>query len=364
MANTVADPTLIPLKNIPIDMAARAPHAPDLPKQLYIEVTNRCNSLCKSCPLTYEHFLPWEPKHHLGWDEFRAIVDQVPVIERAVLHGIGEPLLNPDLPRIVAHLKSRGAHVLFNTNAVLLDDTRGDALVAAGLDELRVSLDAITPPLYAELRGIDKLPRILDNLRAYMRRRASRAAFEPRQPVVSIWFVGMRDNLHELPAIVKFAAELGVPEVHLQRLVYFGDGVTLDDEATAVREQSLHAALEALQESVIHECESLARTHALKFSASGATTPGESLESKGAHPWQGCYRPWSLMYITATGNALPCCIAPFAVTDYEQIMLGNVFQQPLADVWNGPRYQALRSAVLSEAPAPWPCQHCGVKWSL
>ncbi len=345
-------------------MAARGTHAHTLPKQLYIEVTNRCNSLCKSCPLTYDHFLPWEPKHHLGWNEFRAIVDQVPVIERAVLHGIGEPLLNPDLPRIVAHLKERGAHVLFNTNAVLLDDARGDALVEAGLDELRVSLDAITPALYADLRGIDKLPRIMDNLRHYMARRAARKTSEPKQPLTSFWFVGMRENLPELPDIVRFAIEIGVPEVHLQRLVYFGDGATLDDEVTAVQTQSLHATLQALQERVIRDCEALASQHGVKFSASGATTPGESLAVQGDHPWRGCYRPWTLMYITATGNALPCCIAPFAVTDYEQIMLGNVFQQPLEQVWNGERYQALRSAVLSEAPAPWPCQHCGVKWSL
>ena len=46
------------------------------------------------------------------------------------------------------------------------------------------------------------------------------------------------------------------------------------------------------------------------------------------------------------------------------IMLGNVLAEPLAEVWNGEQYQALRGAVLSEAPAPWPCQHCGVKWSL
>lgn len=360
----MANSTLIPVRSIPIDMAARARLAPALPTQLYIEVTNRCNSLCKSCPLTYDHYLPWEPKHHLGWDEFRRIVDQVPLIERAVLHGIGEPLLNPDLPRIIAYLKERGAHVLFNTNAVLLDQARGDAVVAAGLDELRVSLDAITPDLYAELRGIDKLPRILDNLRAYMVRRRECAALEIHQPQVSFWFVGMRENLHQLPDIVRFAIELGVPEVHLQRLVYFGDGATLDDDVTAVQTQSLHATLEQQQAAVIRECEALARNHAVKFTASGATTPGESLAMQGDSPWQGCFRPWTLMYITATGNALPCCIAPFAVTDYEQIMLGNVLQQPLEQVWNGAQYQALRGAVLGESPAPWPCQHCGVKWSL
>ncbi len=114
------------------DLHLRTHHAPALPRQLYIEVTNHCNSLCISCPLTYDHFLPYEPKHHLSWENFQAIVDQVPVIDRAVLHGIGEPLLNRDLPRFVAHLKRRGAHVLFNTNGVLLDERRGDALVEAG----------------------------------------------------------------------------------------------------------------------------------------------------------------------------------------------------------------------------------------
>jgi MoaA/NifB/PqqE/SkfB family radical SAM enzyme len=70
------------------------------------------------------------------------------------------------------------------------------------------------------------------------------------------------------------------------------------------------------------------------------------------------------MYITANGEALPCCIAPFATTDYAGIMLGNVFERPLAEVWNGERYRELRAAVLGERPAPWPCQHCGVRWSL
>ena len=348
----------------PINLKARTRHATALPHQLYIEVTNRCNSLCKSCPLTYDHYLPYEPKHHLSWEQFRHIVDQVPHVDRAVLHGIGEPLMNPDLPRFIAHLKERGAHTLFNTNAVLLDEARGDALTEAGLDELRVSLDAITPALYAHLRGIDKLPRILDNLRAFTARREERTDIEAKQPVVSFWFVGMQENLHELPDVVRLAIELGVPEVHLQRLVFFGDGESLDDEVTMVQGQSLHAALDVLQDRMIRECEVLALHSGLRFTASGATTPGESLEVKGAHPWQGCHRPWTLMYITSNGTALPCCIAPFATPDYASIMLGNVFERPLSDVWNGERYQALREAVLSESPTPWPCQHCGVKWSL
>jgi MoaA/NifB/PqqE/SkfB family radical SAM enzyme len=342
-----------------IPLHLRTPIAAELPSQIYIEVTNRCNSRCASCPLTYDHFLPFEPKHHMTWPQFRRVVDQLPRIERAILHGIGEPLLNPQLPRFIAHLKERGAHVLFNTNAVLLDERRGDALCAAGLDELRVSLDAVTPELYDRLRGIDRLPQIIANLRAFVARHGGR-----EWPRVSLWMVGMQENLHEMPDFVRLAADIGVPEVYLQRLVYFGGGEKLGDHSTMIAEQTLFGTLEQRQAALIAECEALAAELGLIFRASGATTPHESIAVKGAHPWQGCYRPWALMYITATGTALPCCIAPFATPDYQRIILGNVLDRPLAEVWNDRPYQALRAAVLGEQPAPWPCQHCGVRWSL
>jgi MoaA/NifB/PqqE/SkfB family radical SAM enzyme len=342
-----------------IELATRGAHAPALPTQIYLEVTNRCNSLCVSCPLTYDHFLRFEPKHHLSWEQFRQVVDQLPQIERAVLHGIGEPLLNPELPRFVAHLKQRGAHVLFNSNGLLLDERRGDALVEAGLDELRVSIDAVTPELYHRLRGIDKLPQILANLRAFIARHR-----EQDHPRVSLWLVGMQENLEQLPDFVRLGAELGVPEIYLQRLVYFGTGERIADDATMVPEQSLYGTLEQRQAELIATCEELAQELGLVFAASGATTPHESVAVQGAHPWQGCFRPWALIYVTANGNLLPCCIAPFAAPDYQSIVLGNLFARPLSELWNGEQYMALRSAVLSEAPAPWPCQNCGVRWSL
>jgi MoaA/NifB/PqqE/SkfB family radical SAM enzyme len=312
-----------------------------------------------SCPLTYDHFLRFEPKHHLSWAQFRHVVDQLPRIDRAVLHGIGEPLLNPELPRFIAHLKERGSYVLFNTNGVLLDERRGDMLLAAGLDELRVSIDAVTPELYRKLRGIDKLPQILANLRAFIERHGGQ-----QWPRVSLWFTGMQENLEQLPDFVRLGADLGVPEVYLQRLVFFGDGERIAEDATMVPEQSLFGTLEQRQAALITTCEHLAEALGVIFRASGATTPHESVAVQGAQPWQGCYRPWALIYVTANGNLLPCCIAPFATPEYSNLMLGNIFEHPLAELWNGTSYQDLRHAVLSNAPAPWPCQHCGVRWSL
>ena len=294
----------------------------------------------------------------MSWETFRHIVDQLPQIERAVLHGIGEPMLNRDLPRFVSHLKARGAQVLFNTNGILLDQRRGDALVEAGLDELRISLDAVTPDLYARLRGVDKLPVVIENVKAFVARHGA------GQPKVSLWFVGMQANLNQIPDFVRLASEIRVPEVYLQRLVFFGDGQSIAEDATMVPGQTLFSALEDQQMALISESEQLAASLGMTFHASGAATPRESILVKGEHPWQGCLRPWVLMYITANGTALPCCIAPFAEADFRSIVLGNVLEKSLAEVWNGDRYQELRRAVLSEAPGAWPCKFCGVKWSL
>src|SRR3974390_501714 len=75
------------------------------PVCLYLETTNRCNLLCTTCPRTYEEL---EPPADMSWELFRSIVDKIPNLPRAVLHGVGEPMLVKDLPRMVRHLKQRG----------------------------------------------------------------------------------------------------------------------------------------------------------------------------------------------------------------------------------------------------------------
>ena len=122
-------------------------------------MTNRCNLLCTTCPRTYEEL---EPPADMSWELFAQIVDQVPDIARAVLHGVGEPMLVKNLPRMVRYLKDRGVYVLFNTNGTVLNEKNGRALIEAGLDELRVSLDASQrrSPI-VKVRGKDYFDRIL-----------------------------------------------------------------------------------------------------------------------------------------------------------------------------------------------------------
>ena len=115
------------------------------PVCLYLETPNRCNLLCTTSPRTYEQL---EPEADMPWELFTSLIDQYPNIARVVLHGIGEPMLVKDLAQRVAYLKARNIYVLFNTNGTLLTKTNGRALIEAGLDELRVSLDAADSEVY------------------------------------------------------------------------------------------------------------------------------------------------------------------------------------------------------------------------
>ncbi|MEH2532003.1 MoaA/NifB/PqqE/SkfB family radical SAM enzyme [Bradyrhizobium sp. AZCC 1588] len=325
------------------------------PVCLYLEVTNRCNLLCTTCPRTYEEL---EPPADMSWDLFTSIVDQVPALARAVLHGVGEPMLVANLPRMVRYLKDRGVYVLFNTNGTVLSERNGHALIDAGLDELRVSLDASNRESFKAIRGRDYFGRIIRNVRAFreLQEREGHAS-----PLVSMWLTGLKETVTELPAFVKIAAEIGVREVYLQRLVFFTESAI----GKARPDQALFDRLTQEEAVYLKQAEELARSLGVTFSASGAASEPE-LSLKGSvdgSPWSLCRRPWSLMYFTANGRALPCCIAPFSEHGYDNYTLGHAGQQSLQDIWNGPAYRDFRAALLSDKP-PKACANCGLRWSL
>jgi MoaA/NifB/PqqE/SkfB family radical SAM enzyme len=335
--------------------ARRNESAPARPVCVYLETTNRCNLLCTTCPRTYEEL---EPPADMSWGLFTSIVDQVPDLQRAVLHGVGEPMLVKNLPKMVRYLKDRGTYVLFNTNGTVLNERNGRALIEAGLDELRVSLDAANAKSFRAVRGKDYFRRILRNVRAFRDLQEREGKERPR---VSAWLTGLKETIAELPAFVQVAADIGVKEVYLQRLVYFEH----DAIGLARPDQALYEQMSREEAAHLEAATALARSYGMTFSASGAASePGMSLKRHDdSSPWSLCRRPWTVMYFTANGRALPCCIAPFSQRGYENYTLGDATQQTLQEIWNGPAYRSFRRALLSDKPAD-ACASCGLRWSL
>lgn len=333
-----------------------APVAAQEPVCLYLETTNRCNLLCTTCPRTYEDL---EPEADMPWELFTSLIDQYPNVARVVLHGIGEPMLVKDIAQRVKYLKDRNIYVLFNTNGTLLTEANGRALIEAGLDELRVSLDAAESEVFQMVRGKDFFDKIVANVRNFIRLQREMDASRPR---VSLWLTGLRETVDQLPNFVRLAHSVGVTEVYLQRLVFFD--VPMDEHSLARADSALFEHTTEREEALIREAELVARELGVMFSASGAVDPGESIKmQRSDSPWSLCRRPWSLMYITANGRVLPCCIAPFSMKGYESFTLGDATQASLREIWNGAAYQRFRGGLLTSSPPP-ACANCGLRWSL
>jgi radical SAM protein with 4Fe4S-binding SPASM domain len=250
--------------------------------------------------------------------------------------------------------------VLFNTNGTLLNDANGRALIEAGLDELRVSLDAAESEVYQMVRGKDFFAKIVENVRNFTRLQRELNAPKPR---VSLWLTGLRETVDQLPNFVRLAHDVGVTEVYLQRLVFFESGEA-NENSLARAESALFEHTTESEEALIREAEEVAKELGVMFSASGAVDPGESIRmTRTDNPWSLCRRPWSLMYITANGRVLPCCIAPFSMKGYGSFTLGDATQETLREIWNGAEYQRFREGLLTSAPPP-ACSNCGLRWSL
>jgi len=332
---------------------ARGPEAASPPVCLYLEVTNRCNLLCETCPRTFEDL---EPPADLSWELFTKIIDQAENVQRVVLHGVGEPMLVKHLPDMIRYLKARGIYTLFNTNGTLLTARKQRDLIETGLDELRVSLDAADAQTFLAVRGKDFFDRIVRNISSFTKLQAEMGR---EKPLVSLWLTGLKETIGQLPDFVRLAARIGVKEVHLQRLVFDDAGF-----GKARANQALFAQAQDEESAAVQAATALAKSLGLRMNASGATEPGLSLQTApDDKPWATCRRPWSLMYFTAHGRALPCCIAPFSARGYENYTLGDATQQSLREIWNSPAYQHFRANLVSDTP-PKPCQHCGLRWSL
>lgn len=326
------------------------------PVCLYLETTNRCNLLCQHCPRT---FASVERPADLSFEQMKMIVDQVPNLKQAVLHGIGEPLINKELPQMIRYLKDRDVYVLFNSNGTLLYAHVQRQLIDSGLDEYRISLDAADAETFAKVRGLPRFDMIVKNSCEFV---TLKERLGVDHPTVSLWLVGLKETLDQLSAFVRLAHDMGIAEVYLQRMVYFDD--EQDGQGIARADQALFGSINGDEARLVEEAHRLADELGIAFHASGATSPEQSLMPRDeGRPWSLCRRPWTLMYITANGNVLPCCLAPFAERDYDSLILGNVFERPLMDIWNDYLYQKFRSELVSDNP-PHACKNCGVRWSL
>lgn len=130
-------------------------------RKLRLSLTDRCNLRCVYCMPEHPQWLPRDAL--LGSDELqrlaRLFVTQLGIGEIRLTGG--EPLLRAEVVEITARLDSLRAagleRIAMTSNGARLD-RHARALRAAGLDDVNVSLDAVTPQGFARLTGGELAP--------------------------------------------------------------------------------------------------------------------------------------------------------------------------------------------------------------
>ena len=166
-------------------------------RSLRVSVTDRCNLRCRYCmPLEEYAWLPREAL--LSFEEIARLVDIFTKlgVEDIRLTG-GEPLLRRELPKLVRLLaaNARIRDLAMTTNGVLLAE-HAEALAAAGLGRVTVSLDTLRPERFQQLTRRDSHAAVFAGIEAV--RRVGLAGAKLDTVVVR----GANDD--ELPDLIEF----------------------------------------------------------------------------------------------------------------------------------------------------------------
>jgi cyclic pyranopterin phosphate synthase len=127
-------------------------------RNLRLSVTDRCNLRCEYCMPEADYV--WLPREDvLHFEETSALVDIFLAlgVDKIRLTG-GEPLLRRDLPALVRMMAGKAGlnDLALTTNGVLLAG-QAEALKAAGLGRLTVSLDTLNRERFVKLTRFDQL---------------------------------------------------------------------------------------------------------------------------------------------------------------------------------------------------------------
>jgi cyclic pyranopterin phosphate synthase len=168
---------------------------------LRLSVTDRCNLRCQYCMPEQDY--AWLPKPDiLDFDETTRLAQVFAAAGASRLRITGgEPLLRRDLPALIERLAAAASwdDLALTTNGILLTD-HADALAAAGIRRVTVSLDTLDRDRFRALTRQDELARVRQGLEAAAR-------VFPGFKIDTVVVRGVNDD--ELEALAREAARLG-----------------------------------------------------------------------------------------------------------------------------------------------------------
>jgi radical SAM protein with 4Fe4S-binding SPASM domain len=256
---------------------------PSAPYRMDLAITYRCNNDCAHCYNARERNFP-----ELHTENWKYILDQLWAlgVPHVVFTG-GEATLRNDLPELIAHAESVGQITGLNTNARrLADEKYVQKLVEAGLDHVQVTVESCDAQIHDEMmRANGAFKQTIQGLKNVLATRL----------YVMTNTTMLRTNVHKIPDTLDFLAELGVPTIGLNALIYSGQGLTV---GTGLHERELQPILDmAVQKTSEHG------QRLIWYTPTQYCNFDPTLSNLGV---KGCTASLYSMCIESNGSVIPC----------------------------------------------------------
>ena len=299
------------------------------PRRLVFELTNACNLNCVMCGRNAADFKPTV----FDMDVFRSFEPLMDVVEEVTLMGWGEPTIHPNFIEMLEIVNRHDARKYFCTNGMNLGKIK-DAIFDYNVDVFAVSLDGATDETNSRIRRGSKIDVITENLKEIVRIKKERGL---KYPWINFVFCAMRSNLHELPDLIRLAAEIGIEEVKVVYLTVFGED--LMNESLWGHEDEIRNVFEEATEIGENLGIALKLPH----------IPGEDVAEDKLH--KDCFVSWRDFFLGSDGFVRPCMSTPIQFFKYDA-------KKDFMEMWNAPEYQKYREIVNSKKDMDNPCRRC------
>jgi len=292
-----------PVHELELDTIMPFSARPSAPYRMDLAITYRCNNDCAHCYNARERDYP-----ELTTAAWKQILDKL--WDLGVPHIVftgGEATLRNDLPELIAHAEANGQITGLNTNARRLGDEKYvQQLVEAGLDHVQVTVESCDAGIH------DRMMRAKGAHRQTIQ--GLKNALASRLYVMTNTTM-LRTNVEMIPSTLDFLADLGVPTVGLNALIYSGNGLTV---GTGLAEGELQPLLDIAVRKTEVRGQKLIWYTPTQYCQFDPTQQNLGVK--------GCTAALYSMCIESNGDVLPC--------QSYYTSLGNIMIDDWDSIWN------------------------------
>ena len=308
--------------------ALKEEHPPNvdyLPPCLFVEVTNRCNLSCPTCQLGTDEAYKGYDKADVTFEQFKKIIDQIPSLVYVTLQGVGEPLLNKDIMKMIQYCSSKGIATYINTNGTILTEAKSRELIDSGLYNLSISINSFDEKIFADTRSGASIVKITENVKRFIELKKEQ---NKKRPIISFRAILMKETEPTMEELIFKSEELGVDVLYIQLFMSMIADKNLWESSLKKDE------IEAFSEKLRHWKKQVK----LKIVTESF---GESSNNLGQ-----CKLPWFSPNITAEGFVTPCC----TISNPSMLNMGNAFETPFEKIWNSKQFTDFRAGFYKQQP--------------